>query len=150
MKVEDRIKEYLDYDQETGIIKWKKPPPRKGFLLNQPAGAIRPDGYITIKFEGTSYLAHRLAWFIKTGEWPTKIIDHFDRNRSNNKWQNLRLASNIQNCKNRNNANVVGVCRYARGGWQVYFRAQWVGRFDLFCAAVKARRKIEAAHGTSF
>ena len=37
-----------------------------------------------------------------TGEWPEYTIDHEDRNGLNNKWSNLRLATNSENSANRN------------------------------------------------
>ena len=51
--------------------------------------------------DGKRYLAHRLAWLYMTGEWPSKELDHEDRNRSNNRWLNIRVATKKQNGENR-------------------------------------------------
>lgn len=52
------------------------------------------DGYTRIKFKGKIYQAHRIIWEIMVGPIPAgSTIDHIDRDRSNNKMNNLRLAS---------------------------------------------------------
>lgn len=95
------ITDYLNYDPETGFIRWiKKPAPK--IIIGDMAGNIS-NGYLQIKFKGKNYFAHRLAWLIHFGKWPEKVIDHIDGNRSNNKIDNLRDVSitiNLQNIKN--------------------------------------------------
>jgi hypothetical protein len=52
--------------------------------------------------EGKKYWAHRLAWFYMTGMWPEQRIDHKDRCKTNNKWNNLRTASQtLQNANSK-------------------------------------------------
>lgn len=46
------------------------------------------------------YKGHRVAWAIMTGRWPVRDIDHKDGVPGNNKWKNLRQASNHQNHAN--------------------------------------------------
>jgi hypothetical protein len=45
--------------------------------------------------------AHRYAWFFVYGEVPDNILDHIDRDRSNNKISNLRISNTQLNGFNR-------------------------------------------------
>lgn len=61
---------------------------------------VTPGGYRAFKIKGKIYLAHRLAWFLVTGRWPTSI-DHKNGKKWDNRWRNLRLATTSQNQSNR-------------------------------------------------
>jgi HNH endonuclease/AP2 domain len=94
-------KEWLRYNDETGDLFWIKSPNGRvkigsiaGFEINKP-------NYRCVCFRGRYYLSHRIAWLLKTGILPDSKIDHKDRNGLNNKWSNLRLASDQQNQANR-------------------------------------------------
>ena len=97
----ERIKEFLKYEPDTGKFFWVKNNLRdKTWHSNfegKEAGSLKPSGYINIHFEYKRYQAHKLAWYFMTGEWPDKDVDHIDRIRNNNKWDNLSLASKQQN-----------------------------------------------------
>ena len=61
-------------------------------------GSISSDGYLVLKVKKTQIKAHRLVWFLNYGEFPTMTIDHINRNRQDNRIENLRLADyRIQN-----------------------------------------------------
>ena len=58
-------------------------------------------GYLFVRIAGTNYQAHRVAWYMHTGIDPVEFqIDHVDRDRTNNRFNNLRLATNQLNAKN--------------------------------------------------
>lgn len=58
--------------------------------------------YYKITFKGKTYKAHRIIWFLHTGNDPeTFKVDHKDQNRRNNTIGNLRLVSNKQSADNR-------------------------------------------------
>lgn len=95
----ERLKELIEYDPDTGIMKWRKDQGRA--LKGSEAGKVDNKGYRSIQINGTGYAAHRLAYLYVTGRWPAGIIDHIDRNKTNNAWSNLRNATrtiNNQNC----------------------------------------------------
>lgn len=108
------LKEILHYDPITGLFTWKVD--RSGAVkIGSIAGGPHNKGYWNIRVGDKKYLAHRLAWFWMTGEWPEEQIDHKDCNRRNNTWVNLREATRSQNAKNttkykNNKSGFKGVC----------------------------------------
>lgn len=107
-----RLKELLHYNRSTGLFTWKV---RRGGKAAAGTIAGRPsNGYIGITIDGTRYQAHRLAWLYVHGSMPA-MIDHRDRNRSNNAIRNLRdcktHSCNGENLKARGSLEVIGVTR---------------------------------------
>lgn len=95
---QSKIREYLDYNAETGHLTWIKKP-AKNVVIGTRAGSLKPNGYRYIRFDNFECLEHRLIWFGMTGEWPSKEfnIDHIDLNKSNNAWKNLRKITTTEN-----------------------------------------------------
>ena len=92
-----RLKAVLVYEPETG--KFKHLRKQAGIRHGSIAGSKRPDGYLAIRIDGNMYLAHRLAFLYMEGRWPS-LIDHKDRNKANNKWNNLHETSYSINNRN--------------------------------------------------
>ena len=60
------------------------------------------DGYLHFSIDNKKCLVHRLIYVYQTGIDPQGFdVDHKDRDKSNNKWENLRLATRPQNQRNR-------------------------------------------------
>ena len=88
----DRFK----YDPETGAltrIRW-------GY---GPAGYLTSTGYLRVKVDDTHYRVTRLVWKMHYGEDPPKnmSIDHINRDRTDNRIDNLRLVTHRENNCNR-------------------------------------------------
>lgn len=120
---QSQLRESLDYCPDTGEFRWLVDA-HCGHKSGDIAGGSNSDGYLVIWLHGRLYKAHRLAWLYVIGEWPTHEVDHEDRNRSNNRWRNLRHAtksSNQHNACARNPASgVKGVYWHPPSGkWQV-------------------------------
>lgn len=65
------------------------------------AGCSRKDGYQIVTIRGKSYLVHRIVWYLANGPIPEGlVIDHIDGDPSNNRIENLRLATRSQNQMN--------------------------------------------------
>lgn len=109
--IPDVLKHYLRYNPETGIITWIISP-AKQIKIGQEAGSIKGE-YLVISFSGKSYLAHRVAWFLHYGKNPKQDIDHKNLIKSDNRLENLRLATPSQNncnkTKNRNKTGTKGI-----------------------------------------
>lgn len=91
---------YLRYDEESGKLYWRRQPNRS-VMPGQVAGSKRNDGYVVVMLAGHVYLAHRLIWLIKTGNWPEREIDHINRDKSDNRWDNLRDVNRTVNERNK-------------------------------------------------
>lgn len=96
-----RLKELLHYDPKTG--EWTRISIRKGYFIGTKTGRLMAAGYIRVGVDMERYLSHRLAWLYMTGRWPKEQIDHINGNRADNRWINLREATNSQNQFNRKN-----------------------------------------------
>ena len=122
------VAEYLEYRNEH--LWWIKSPGRR-VKVGDRFGSKRKDGRIGGQIFGKYYLEHRLIWLLKTGEWPTEVLDHKDG--LNNDPSNLRQATNQQNQFNRgprkNKSSIYkGVCKH-RGRWYVQYRLNGKNHF---------------------
>lgn len=94
----------LRYSKRTGLLVWKRRPegPKQWNSCNagKVAGTRRKDGCIQISVGGKLYQAARVAWTLATGAPPPVIVDHKNGMSDDNRWRNLRLASNSENHRN--------------------------------------------------
>lgn len=158
----------LSYESETGVFTWKSRPQSmfnsaRSFSVwnkrysGKPAFTAKMRRYGCGSVLGFDFLAHRVAWAIHYGVWPSGEIDHINGNPSDNRIENLRDVDHKDNMRNvkklsTNNSGVVGVC------WDKYYgkwlatihngkKQESIGRFNDFDAAVRARKEAEIRHG---
>ena len=78
--------------------------------------------YLSVTVDEVAYKVHRVIWAIVKGEDPGELmVDHIDGNKTNNRIENLRLATNSQNQANRPLAQLY--YRDSRQRWEVCVRA---------------------------
>ena len=109
----ERLRELLDYAPETGLFYWRKRCGSAGAGLE--AGSWQTHGYRLIMIDGVSHCAHRLASLHVDGEHPAGIIDHVNRDRTDNRIANLRQCSRSENACDiirRNSSGFKGVYRH--------------------------------------
>ena len=152
----EELREYLDYDPETGTLTWKK---RPGFRVQQGqlAGVTARNsyGYKQIRLRGHALLVHRVVFALHHGRWPTPCCDHIDGNRLNNRADNLRECSLSENQHNRgvpgNSTTGVKGVRRLSGGYLATVvmsrraHTKWFRRLEDAAAYVKQLR--EQLHG---
>lgn len=133
------LKSLLNYDPDTGIFTWiSNRPGTKG--AGSVAGVIMNNGYRQIMINRRHYLAHRLAFLYMTGKIPDLDVDHINRDRSDNRWANLRAVNKSENLFNlgldpRNKVGAAGVSwSKSTGRWQASIQAyrnpRHLGFFD--------------------
>lgn len=105
------------------------------------AGNHRADGYVRIKMDKRLTMAHSLIWILHHGDIPSGYeIDHINGNPSDNRIENLRIATHAQN-----NCNMKLACHSTTGfkgvtkrkgydKWRAYITMNqtrvWLGEFS--------------------
>ena len=117
------------------------------------AGTLLKSGYVQLAVNGRFYRAHRVIWAMHYDVVP-EFIDHINRNRADNRLENLRPASKAENAQNRgitsmNSSGVIGVSPCRRTGkWQAQIKCMGVhrhlGRFDTVVEAEAAYRHAKS------
>ena len=115
---------HINYNPDTGLF----------FCITNievPIGTRNKNGYIVFRVNGKLLYAHRVAFFLVNNVLP-KMVDHINRNRSDNRICNLRVADPILNSQN----------KYAKGiakpkqtkkwsaGITVNYKRKHLGYFD--------------------
>ena len=95
------LREYLNYDEHTGILTWKKKPSKKAVLNTRAGSLVSTTGYRTLRLFERSYPEHHVVWCWYHGYWSDKQLDHIDHNRANNCIVNLREVTIAENARNR-------------------------------------------------
>jgi hypothetical protein len=96
---QERLKELLSYDPETGVFVRIKQTSSNA-KIGDVAGNTNRNGYHYTQVDGTKFRTHRLIWLYMTGKFPPDSIDHIDRNPSNNRFANLRAVTKSENQHN--------------------------------------------------
>lgn len=116
-------------------------------------------GYFTWWVGGRSFFAHTLIWAIVTGEFPPETVDHKDLDGFNNRWENLRSASQAQQQANRrlfknNKSGYRGVYEARNGRWEAQIRfdkkTRSLGTYDTPEAAAQVVQKAREAQWGEF
>lgn len=155
------LRERLHYEPATGVLTWRIRPtehfPDKAHCdtwntryAGKSAGAAHNSGYRILDIDDVALMAHRIVWAMFYGNDVPYDIDHIDGNRTNNRIDNLRLATraeNLANAKKRKHTKtgVKGVSFDTnRGKFQahitVLYKKHHLGRFDTLDEAIAARR----------
>lgn len=163
----EELHEMLTYDPKTGLFTWKHRP-LKFFkdrgdqarwntrMAGKPAFTADDSyGYKMGRLFDRPVKAHRVAWAMTTGKWPSKHMDHINSKRSDNRIENLREVTPAENQRNqkkrRNNiSGHTGVYRNCNK-WVASIRINYktinLGRYVDIEDAIAARKAAEVEYG---
>jgi HNH endonuclease/AP2 domain len=166
----DEARRLLDYDPETGELRWKARTPDmfmdgdqsaehvcarwNSLHAGKIAGQKMPSrAYLMVAIRPRVYRAHRLGWLIYYGRWPIGV-DHINGVPTDNRLCNLREATqseNGQNLTGRSERGWRGVTWHeATAKWmsriKIRGREEYLGLFDTaeqaHAAYLKAKKRL--------
>ena len=150
----NRLKQVLDYNPLIGVFTWKTRTSNRT-KIGGVAGYTR-DGYVQIRVDGRLHYGHRLAFLFMSGRLPLNHVDHINGTRSDNRWENLREASPLENRRNaaRNKNNTSGVTGVVWDATKQKWMARitvdhkdiFLGYFDDIPQAAACRKRAEHQH----
>lgn len=168
------VRRLIDYNPETGEMIWL---PRPTWMcratLDQRAAKMRAwntryagtpalnsidnGGYKKGRIFDELYSSHRVAWCHYYGKWPDGVIDHIDGNQLNNRIDNLRDTTVMQNSWNcalsaRNTSGYTGVrLSSSKKKWTAQIRVGdkciYLGTYERIDDAVAARKAADEKYG---
>lgn len=165
----ESLRRAVEYDPGTGTFKYQSlsaddfeplviTPEQQAQAWNRrfagkPAVFAKQGDYISGTVRGFRETAHRMAFAVYYGRWPTGEIDHINGDTRDNRIANLRDVEPIINKRNRklpctNSSGVPGVRWEAKNrSWVVTIGGretrQYIGTFKVFDEAVSARKQAE-------
>jgi len=152
--------EYLHelFDYKDGELFWKKKPNRYANIkIGQKAGRYR-EGYFDTSINAKRYQNHKIIFMMFYGFMP-KILDHIDCNPSNNKIENLREATQQQNCLNRklsksNKSGYKNIYWHEKTKkWAIGLKTsekRYYGEYSFIEEAIKIAKKLREKHHQNF
>jgi hypothetical protein len=145
------------YDYKNGQLFWKKSTNKKVKIGAKAGGdGINSDGRKSISVNGKRYLASRVIFLHQNGYLPA-MIDHINGIKTDNRIENLRPATSVQNNQNAkirkdNKSRFKGVS-FKKNKWYVQLRINGQKRSfgyydDIELADLVAQEARDKYHNT--
>lgn len=155
LKVE-RLKEVLRH--ENGKLYWKPRTNLNKRLWGKEAfHRINEAGYCPGQIDGKKVYAHQVVYALHSGHWPQGEVDHINRDKADNRPENLRVVSRSVNAQNKprmsnNTSGHTGVYfnrRLQKWAAQIKFQGETrhLGTFADKADAYRVRKDAEYALG---
>ena len=153
---QERLKELVSYDPETGVF-MRKVRTSNRVNMEKPVGTVDRYGYLWCSLDGKAFRLHRLAMIYVHGTVHNGDVDHINMDRKDNRISNLREVSRSVNMQNKeaassnNRTGYIGVCfdsRRNKYSAQIRINGKntHLGMFDspdvAHAAYVKAKRNF--------
>ena len=96
-----KLSDYFYYDPRSPSCLRNKINRSSTQLKDQIQGTLNNRGYWQVQHQKKTTVQHRIVWELHFGPIPEgKVIDHIDRDKSNNRIENLRCVSQSENMTN--------------------------------------------------
>lgn len=145
MITQERLKFLFDLVDGRLIRKFKRGKAPKG----TSSFSKDRDGYLVVGIDNKLYRTHRLIWLYVYGEHPIGDIDHINRDKTDNRPENLRCVTKSQNKQNmtvtkKSKSGIKGVyCHSQTKKWVAEIQCNYV-KHSLGCYLTK--EEAEAAY----
>jgi len=153
MITQEEAREYFHY--EDGEL-YRRKLTNRSSKIGEKVGSLFGTGYRRMSWRNKSVAHHRVVWIYHYGS-VTGQIDHINRNKCDNRIENLRCVTASVNASNRgtsssNSSGVVGVSfNTAQGKWKVSINTdsgrKYLGYYKDKNEAIKVRKDAEIIHG---
>ena len=135
-------KQLFTYNEETGelISKVSRGAIAKGSAVGSPSKST--GGHLSTAIKGQKYYVHRIIYsMVHKVDISNLVIDHIDRDPTNNRIDNLRACTQMINGSNRASCDDPAYCYFSKGRWHAAVRIEgeitYLGRFDTKAEASK-------------
>ena len=154
-------KDLFLYDKFSGYLYWKKTLSPRCPEGSKAGSSSSSSGYVQVQVNKKMIAAHRIIYEMEYGKIPEgMVIDHINGCKTDNRLENLRLATKAQNVWNAgirstNTSGYRGVSWSKRmSKWQAQIRAYpkvlHIGFFETKEDAYQARLKAEKEYHKEF
>ena len=91
----NRLREVLSYEPSTGLLCWKLKAGSRA-ASGRIAGTPTAKGALVVLVDGHLLIAHRVAWAMHHGAEPAGLLRHVNKNKADNRIENLVIASKTE------------------------------------------------------
>lgn len=130
MNQEDALR-FFTYSNGKLYCKEKTTNKSNKSIVGQEIGHLNASGYLITKINYKQYFVHKIIFLMHHGYMP-KVVDHIDRNKTNNSIKNLRAATISENQHNRDRS---------KNNTSGYKNISWCKRTNKWQVSVMANKK---------